>query len=162
MSSAETGTRGRSLAFGAAILMAGFVGSRLLGLVRTMAISSQFGTSREYEAYLAAIRVSDTLFQVLAGGAVASAFIPVFAGYLARKEMDEAWRMASSLITIAAVVMIPVSLVLMIFAPQVMAIITPGWRGDEANQQLAANLARILLFSPVLFAVSTFVASILN
>lgn len=142
--------------------MAGFVGSRMLGLVRTMAISSQFGTSREYEAYLAAIRVSDTLFQVLAGGAVASAFIPVFAGYLARKEMDEAWRMASSLITIAAVVMIPVSLVLMIFAPQVMAIITPGWRGDEANQQLAANLARILLFSPVLFAVSTFVASILN
>ncbi|HEX2987435.1 MAG TPA: murein biosynthesis integral membrane protein MurJ, partial [Chloroflexota bacterium] len=162
MSSAEVAPKGKSLALGAAILMAGFVASRMLGLVRTMVISSQFGASREYEAYLAAIRVSDTLFQVLAGGAVASAFIPVFAGYLARKEPERAWRMASSLITVAAVVMTPISLLLMILAPQVMSIITPGWHGDEANQQLAANLARILLFSPVIFAVSTFVASILN
>ncbi len=142
--------------------MAGFVGSRVLGLVRTMVISNQFGASREYEAYLAAIRVSDTLFQVLAGGAVASAFIPVFAGYLARKEPERAWRMASSLITTAAVVMTPISLLLMVFATQVMSVITPGWHADEPTQQLAANLARILLFSPVVFAVSTFVASILN
>src|SRR5512132_845285 len=90
----------RSLALGAIILMAGFVGSRLLGLVRTMVISNQFGASHDYEAYLAAIRLSDTLFQVLAGGAVASAFIPVFAGYLAKKDLDEAWRTASSLLPI--------------------------------------------------------------
>ncbi len=150
----------RSLALGAAILMAGFVGSRLLGLVRTMVISNQFGDSREYEAYLAAMRIPDTLFQVLAGGAVASAFIPVFAAYLARDERESAWRLASSVITIAAVAMTPISLLLMVLAPQVMALMTPGW--DAPSQQLAANLARILLFSPVLFAISTFVASILN
>ncbi len=162
MSNAEAARRSRSLAMGAAILMAGFVGSRLLGLVRTMVIGSQFAASRDYEAYLAAIRISDTLFQVLAGGAVASAFIPVFAAYLARGDRERAWRLASSLITIAAVIMTPISVLLMVFAPQVIALVTPGWQGDEAAQQLAANLARILLFSPVLFAVSTFVASILN
>jgi putative peptidoglycan lipid II flippase len=160
MSNAEAARRSRSLAVGAAILMAGFVGSRVLGLARTMVISNQFGATREYEAYLAAIRISDTLFQVLAGGAVASAFIPVFAAYLARSDMARAWRLASSLITIAAVVMTPISVLLMVFAPQVMALFTPGW--DEPSQRLAANLARILLFSPVLFAVSTFVSSILN
>lgn len=140
--------------------MAGFVVSRLLGLVRTMVISSQFGASREYEAYVAAIRIPDTLFQVLAGGAVAAAFIPVFTGYLARGETARGWRLASSVITIAAVAMTPVSLLLMLLAPQVMGLLTPGW--DEPSQQLAGNLARILLFSPVIFAVSTFVASILN
>ncbi len=160
MSNAEAARRNRSLAMGAAILMAGFVGSRVLGLARTMVISNQFGATREYEAYLAAVRISDTLFQVLAGGAVASAFIPVFAAYLARSDMDRAWRLASSLLTIAAVVMTPISVLLMVFAPQVMALFTPGW--DPESQHLAANLARILLFSPVIFAVSTFVSSILN
>jgi putative peptidoglycan lipid II flippase len=160
MSDVRAARGGRSLAVGAIILMAGFVGSRLLGLVRTMVISNQFGASHDYQAYLAAIRLSDTLFQVLAGGAVASAFIPVFATYLARNDMDRAWRLASSLITIAVVVMTPISLLLMILAPQVMSIEASGW--DRPTQELAANLARILLFSPVLFAVSTFVASILN
>lgn len=150
----------RSLALGAIILMGGFVGSRLLGLIRTMVISNQFGDGRDYQAYLAAIRLSDTLFQVLAGGAVASAFIPVFAGYLAHKDRDEAWRVASSLLTIAAVVMTPISVLLMVFSPQVMSVIAAGW--DRPTQELAANLARILLFSPVIFAVSTFVTSILN
>ena len=150
----------RSLALGAVILMAGYVGSRLLGLVRTMVISNQFGASHDYEAYLAAIRLSDTLYQVLAGGAVASAFIPVFATYRARGDMDGAWRLASSLLTIAAVVMTPISILLMVFAPQVMSVEASGW--DRPTQELAANLARILLFSPVLFAVSTFVSSILN
>lgn len=160
MSDAES-TRGRrSLAMGAAILMMGFIASRLLGLVRTMVISNQFGASREYEAYLAAIRIPDTLFQIMAGGAVASAFIPVFAGYLARGDMERGWRLASAVISIAAVVMTPVSLLLMLFAPQVTGLITPGW--DEPSQQLAGSLARILLISPVLFAVSTFVTSILN
>jgi len=160
MSTADDARKSRSLALGAAILMVGFVGSRVLGLARTMVISNQFGATREYEAYLAAIRISDTLFQVLAGGAVASAFIPVFAAYLARNEMDRAWRLASALITIAAVVMTPISLLLIAFAPWVLALFTPGW--DAPSQRLAADLARILLFSPVLFAVSTFVSSILN
>lgn len=160
MSGVEASRGRRSVAVGAAILMAGFVASRMLGLIRTMVVGSQFGDSREYEAYVAAIRVPDTLFQVLAGGAVAAAFIPVFAGYLARGDRAEGWRLASSVITIAALAMAPVSLLLMLLAPQVMALLTPGW--DPDSQRLAGNLARILLVSPVLFAVSTFVTSILN
>jgi len=160
MSDADVNRRGRSLALGAAILMAGFVASRALGLVRTMVISGRFGDSAEYQAYVAAIRIPDTLFQVLAGGAVAAAFIPVFAGYSARGETDNGWRLASSVITIAALVMTPVSLLLMLLAPQLMALLAPGW--DEPRQQLAGSLARILLISPVIFAISTFVTSILN
>ncbi|MFN0074695.1 MAG: murein biosynthesis integral membrane protein MurJ, partial [Chloroflexota bacterium] len=66
------------LALASLVVMAGYVVSRLLGLVRNMVILSQFGTGREFEAYVAAVTVPDIIFQVLAGGAVGSAFIPVF------------------------------------------------------------------------------------
>ena len=56
-----------------------FVLSRVTGLLREVIIGNQFGTSAELDAYLAAFRVPDILFQLVAGGALGSAFIPTFA-----------------------------------------------------------------------------------
>ncbi|MBM2827444.1 MAG: murJ, partial [Dehalococcoidia bacterium] len=56
--------------------MLGFVGSRALGVVRNIALSSAFGTSPELDAYFAAFRIPDAVFQLLAGAALGSAFIP--------------------------------------------------------------------------------------
>jgi putative peptidoglycan lipid II flippase len=61
------------IARAAGLVMALFVASRALGLVREMVISHQFGTSGELDAYLAAFRLPDILFQLVAGGALASA-----------------------------------------------------------------------------------------
>src|SRR5919199_5750250 len=101
----------RSLAAASLVVMLGFVASRILGLVRNMAILSQFGAGREYEAYLAAIAIPDLVFQVLAGGAVGSAFIPVFKSYFARGDEADGWRLANSAMTLALVVTVPTSLV---------------------------------------------------
>ncbi|MDP2726696.1 MAG: hypothetical protein Q8P59_04060, partial [Dehalococcoidia bacterium] len=68
----ESGTA-RYLVGAAAILMASFMGSRLAGLVRDMAISYEFGTSPELASYMAAFRLPDFLFQLVAGAALASA-----------------------------------------------------------------------------------------
>ena len=65
--------RTRKLVAASLIVMAGFVASRLLGLVRNIVVAQQFGTGREYEAFVAALTVPDLVFQVLAGGAVGSA-----------------------------------------------------------------------------------------
>src|SRR5919199_2844884 len=101
----------RSLAAASLVVMLGFVASRILGLVRNMAILSQFGAGREYEAYLAAIAIPDLVFQVLAGGAVGSAFIPVFKSYFARGDEEGAWRLTSLVMSLALVVTVPTSLV---------------------------------------------------
>ena len=70
-----------------------FIASRALGLLREIVIAGQFGTSAQMDAYLAAFRLPDFLFYLVAGGALGSAFIPVFSDYLTREDMSGAWRL---------------------------------------------------------------------
>lgn len=148
------------LALASLVVMAGFLVSRLLGLVRNMVILNQFGTGREFEAYVAAVTVPDIIFQVLAGGAVGSAFIPVFKTYMARDGVEDGWRLARTAMTVAVAITIPVALVMGAVARPLTDIIVPGF--DAELKQETATLMRIMLVSPVLFAVSGFATSVLN
>ena len=65
-----------SLAAAASIVALGFLGSRLLGLVRTVVIAHQFGTSPELDAYFVAFRLPDLIFQLLAGATLAAPSSP--------------------------------------------------------------------------------------
>src|SRR5438093_4378808 len=122
----------RSLAAASVVVMLGFVASRVLGLVRNMVILSQFGAGREYEAYLAAIAIPDLVFQVLAGGAVGSAFIPVFKSYFTRGDETNGWKLTSSVMTIAIVGTVPVAVLLGFLArPLVSYVLVPGWDTDS-------------------------------
>src|SRR5262249_31812819 len=148
------------LAQAALVVLTGFLASRILGVVRSMVIAAHFGTGVEANAYVAAITVPDTVFQVLVGGAVGSAFIPIFQRYLARDQQGEAWPLTSSVINLGVLVAGGTSLVLAIFARPLMDVLVPG--RDEAFRDLAASLSRILLVTPAIFAASTFCASVLN
>src|SRR3990172_4342236 len=92
-----------SLTVAALIVAAGFLGSRLLGLLRSVVIADAFGTSPELDAYWVAFRLPDLVFQLLAGATLASAFIPTFAGVAARRGEAEAWRLASSVLNLVLV-----------------------------------------------------------
>jgi putative peptidoglycan lipid II flippase len=148
------------LAIASLVVMTGFVVSRLLGLVRNMVILSQFGTGREFEAYVAAVTVPDIIFQVLAGGAVGSAFIPVFKTYIARDSVDDGWRLARTAMTVAVAITIPVAFVIALIARPLTDVLVPGFDAELKNE--TARLMRIMLVSPVLFAVSGFATSVLN
>src|SRR6266508_4495297 len=150
----------QKLATAAMVVMAGFLLSRLLGLVRNIVILGQFGTGREYEAYVAAISVPDLVFQILAGGAVGSAFIPVFKTYIARQDADSGWRLARAAMTMAFVITAPIALLLAVLSRPLTELLVPGW--DAASKDLTAELMRIMMVSPVFFAVSGFATSILN
>src|ERR671934_3165632 len=116
----------RRLAQAALVVLTGFLASRALGVIRNIVVAAHFGTGEQYGAYLAAIAVPDTVFQVLVGGAVGSAFIPVFQRYLAHREEDDAWRLTSSVINLGVLVAGGTALVLAIFARQVMDVLAPG------------------------------------
>ena len=150
----------RRLAGAAAIVMFAYIASRLTGLLRDIAISYRFGTSPEYGAYVAAMQVPDLVFQVVAGAAVASAFIPVYSRYLADDDPEEGWRLVSSLFTIGIAILLPLIVIVMIFTPQIMRIIVPDFQPQY--QDLAANLARIVLFAPLFFTIGSFSTSLLN
>jgi putative peptidoglycan lipid II flippase len=150
----------RKLAAYSLFVMAGFVASRVLGLVRNIVIAQQFGTGREYEAFIAALTIPDLVFQILAGGAVGSAFIPVFKGYFARDDEDGAWRLTSLVMSLAMVVTVPTSLILALFARPLVELLVPAW--DPASKDLTATLMQTMLITPAIFAISGFATSVLH
>jgi putative peptidoglycan lipid II flippase len=150
----------RRLAQGALVVMTGFLLSRLLGAVRNIVIAAHFGTGTQFDAYVAAIALPDLVFQVLVGGAVGSAFIPVFKRYHTLGRDDEAWYLTSAVINLFALIAIGTSVVLAIFARPIMDVWVAGQ--DAQFRDLVASLTRILLISPAIFAVSTFCSSVLN
>ncbi|WP_294083665.1 murein biosynthesis integral membrane protein MurJ [Sphaerobacter sp.] len=137
------------MAANATIVAAAFVVSRILGLLREILIARQFGTSGDYDAYVAAFRIPDLLFLVVMSGAFGSAFIPVFAGFLSRGEQDRAWRLASAVLTYTVLTLLVVGQLVFIFAgPLMRDIVAPGLAPPQ--QDLAVNITRLLLLSPLL------------
>jgi putative peptidoglycan lipid II flippase len=144
---ARIGTR--SVAVNASIVAAAFIVSRVLGLLREVLIARQFGTSPEYDAYVAAFRIPDLLFLIVMSGAFGSAFIPVFGGFISRGDYQRAWRLASTVLTYTVLTLLLVAQVVFLFAgPLIGTLIAPGLA--EEQQELAVNLTRMLLLSPLL------------
>lgn len=141
--------------------MALFVASRAMGLLREIVIGRQFGTSADLDAYLAAFRLPDLFFALMAGGALGSAFIPVFADYLARDDEAAAWKLASAVINWVLVLLSAAGILAAVGAPALVShIIAPGF--DLAQQALTVQLMRWMLVSTVIFGVSGVVMGILN
>ncbi len=153
-------TQGRRVARAATIVMAAFVASRVLGLARESVIGARFATVETYGAYLAAFRIPDLIFNIIAGGALASAFIPTFTVFLARDEREIGWRMASAVANWMMLVLGVIAALAAIFAPWLARLIAPGF--DPELVQLTANLMRFMLISTVIFSLSGLIMSILN
>jgi putative peptidoglycan lipid II flippase len=153
----------RRIARAAGTVMAAFVFCNLVSLVRQIVVLKAFGTSAEMDAFNVANRVSETLFTLIAGGALGSAFIPTFTGLLARSERAAAWRLASSVANLVLVVLSTASLVAAICAPQIVRyLIAPGFARNPAQETLAVALLRLMLPSAAIFGLSGLVMGILN
>ncbi len=141
--------------------MLAFVLSNLTGLIRQMLVSREFGTESVLDAYNAAATFPDLLFSLIAGGALASAFIPVLSDFISKDDHRNAWYLTSSLTNLVIVVSVTVSVVSIIFADQIVQyIIAPAM--DQELQALTAALMRILLISPAVFGVSGILMGVLN
>jgi putative peptidoglycan lipid II flippase len=101
----------RTVAGGAALIAAVTVLSRVVGFVRTLAFSHTVGTQALADAYNTANQVPNTVFDIVAGGALASVAVPLLAGPMARGERRDAEAIVSALLTWALGVLLPLSLV---------------------------------------------------
>jgi putative peptidoglycan lipid II flippase len=141
-------------------MIATLIASRFLGWLRLSVIGAKFGDTPDLDAYLAAFRIPDTLFNLLVAGALASAFIPVFTGYLAKEREDEAWRVASSVMNAIVLLLIVVSAVMWLLAPWVVPALAPF--PDPEQRETAIRLSRIMLLSPIFMGLSALFTGILN
>jgi putative peptidoglycan lipid II flippase len=154
-------TANKQIARAAGTVMFAFALSNLIGLARQILISRAFGTDRAIDAFYAASTYPDLVFSLVAGGALSSAFLPTFTGFLARDEKQNAWKLASSIVNIILILLSVLSILSAWLAPQIIRyILAPKFPADQ--QVIAASLLRILMISPAIFGVSGLIMGILN
>ncbi|MCH8980220.1 MAG: murein biosynthesis integral membrane protein MurJ, partial [Armatimonadetes bacterium] len=125
------------------IMVASLFLSRVLGLVRDMVISARFGQDGLTDAYYASFQVPDILFYLIAGGALSSAFIPVFTEYLHTDREEEAWHIFSVVITVMSVVVGAFIAFAWVYAEPLVGLMAPGLPADSIP--VAAQMSRILV-----------------
>ncbi len=143
----------------ATLISVSYLLSRVLGLFRDRVLASHFGIGPLADAYTAAFRLPDLLFTLLISGALAVAFIPVFA-HLVEKDKGhrEAWQLASDVLNLCLIATVVLGVLSAIFASPIVHLITPGF--DPARHDLTVKLTRIMLLTPVIFALSSVWGSI--
>ncbi|MCX6018582.1 MAG: murein biosynthesis integral membrane protein MurJ [Chloroflexi bacterium] len=150
-----------SLASAALIIAASYVVSNLAGFVARALINARFGTSIEQDAFRLAFNIPDLLFNLLAGGALASAFIPTYTGRLAAGEGTLARRLALRVMLLTTLGIGLIAALAALTAPALVdAFIAPGLPAN--GRALTAELMRIMLLSTLIFSVSGLCMGILQ
>ena len=142
----------------AAVLAAGNVVSRVLGLAREMVKANLFGTSPLLAAFQAAAYVPTSLFDLIIGGMVNSSLVPVFSDYAEKEKRDELWQVLSMVLSAATLVLLGVIAIVELLAPQV------AWLVGAANFAAADlsdfTITLIRMTTPAVFFLG--IASILT
>jgi len=151
---------GKKVVQAAGMLMVAMLISRLLGFIREATLASSFGAKWETDAFLAAFTVPDFLYDLLVGGILSSAFIPVFSSYLATDREEEAWEVASTMINLLAIVMVVCVALGMVFAVPLTKLVAYKFTGETLAT--AVKLSRVMFPAFVILAVYGLMQGILN
>jgi len=135
--------------------------SRILGYVRDILIAIFLGTSLFADAFFVAFRLPNTFRRLFAEGTFNAAFIPSYAGELA-KNKTSADNFASNVFNLLVIILLFFVLIAEIFMPQLIFLIAPGFYKDPEKLKLAVDLSRITFPFLLFICLASFFAAILN
>lgn len=143
----------------AAYIIAGFsLASQLLGLVRDRILAHLFGAGSTLDVYYAAFRIPDFVFASIASIVSLFVIIPFLSEQLEKGGKTDARAFLSQITTFFAGFVGIASIVLWIFAPQLGALLYPGFGPSE--QASFVELTRILLLSPIVLGFSNILSGV--
>lgn len=150
------------IAGGAAVFAAITLLARAAGFGRWIVYSNSVSAECVGNAYSTANQLPNVLFEVVAGGALAGAVVPLLAGPLARADRAEVDRTASALLTWAVAVLAPVSLLVALLAGPLVQLLGAGGRGCDGGAALAARM--LVVFAPqvLLYGIGVVLAGVLT
>ena len=122
--------------------------AKVLGLLRDILVANFYGTGTEAIAYEAASSIPVTIFDLVIGGVVTAAFIPVFNTVMVKQGKKEAFSFANSYVNFILLICSFVALLGIIFAKQLVAFVAPDISAQTA--ELAVKLTRIM-FPMIIF-----------
>jgi len=136
--------------------------SRILGFARDVTIASALGASFRSDAFFVAFKLPNYLRRLFAEGAFNSAFIPMYAGQLAVEGKEKANQFASEAMSFLLVILLAVTALFMLFMPQLMVVLAPGFSNDPAKFALTIVLTRITMPYIVFISLVSLLGGVLN
>lgn len=150
---------------GAAVIMAGTILSRVLGLVREQITSWLFGTGDAVAAFTIADNIHTMLFDLVISGMMQAALVPVLSSYASPELRQELRRIVGALLMLALIIIGGAVVMMELFAPQVVTVMTALGGGEEARSpetvELTVQLVRMILPAVLLLSFSTIFMSTL-
>ncbi|WP_054535095.1 murein biosynthesis integral membrane protein MurJ [Herpetosiphon geysericola] len=152
--------RSMSAVLNSAIVMLGYLLSRVIGIVRQTVLSSYFGTNIVSDIYTTAFQIPDLLYLVIIGGALGTAFIPIFIEAYTNQTHERAWQVANLVINAALAVLSVVSLAILLLAAPLLRWLNPTYTPEQLG--LAIYLVRLFMLSPLLLGLGGLAMATLN
>jgi len=152
----------KSIVKSAGLISAATLCSRLLGFIRDLLMANFFGTGIASQAFVVAFRLPNLFRDLVAEGAVNSAFVPVFSEYLVKKKEQDFWVLARAVLGLMFLILSAISALGMMCAPWLVRIIAPGFAQDPLKLELTIRLTRILFPYLVLVGLAAYSMGILN
>lgn len=134
--------------------------SRVLGLIREQICAALFGGGGAMDAFTAAFRIPNLLRDLFAEGALSTAFVATFSKTAARSNDAAAWSLANKIATLAAIVLGALCALGIVFSPQLVATLAPGF--NPAKAALTVTLTRVMFPFILLVSLAALVMGMLN
>ncbi len=136
--------------------------SRLFGFLRDMVMAFLLGAGMQTDAFFVAFKLPNFMRRLFAEGAFNSAFLPMFAGKLKTEGREDALRFASEAFTLLLLILLIVTAIAMLFMPQLMFVLAPGFSNDPEKFALTVTLTRITFPYLIFISLICLLGGVLN
>ena len=136
--------------------------SRVLGFGRDIAIAARLGAGAEADAFFVALKLPNVFRRLFGEGAFAAAFVPLFAGALAGEGAAAARRVAEGALSVLIAALAVLTLLAILFMPEAMTLLAPGFVDEAYRFGLAVELTRITFPYLLLISVVALLSGVLN
>src|SRR5207302_6415315 len=156
---AATSAYHRVVAGSTIAVMLGTLASMVFGFAREVVNAQYFGEHWELDAFLVAAIIPTLVFGVF-NGSLVTALVPVFSGYFANDEPEEAWRLSSTVINVLLIVLSLCALVGWLAAPCIVRVVATGFPPNEAD--VTTHMTRVMMPTIIATSIAGVVQALLN
>lgn len=146
----------------AALVMFATLLSRITGFLRTVLIKNIMSPRGYSDEFLVAFSLPDLTFELLVGGAIAAAIIPILSSSITKNREREGWKAVGTFINITIIAFFFLSIIFYIFTPYFVKVVAIGYEPGTENFNLVVKLTRILLPSSLFMILAGQCNGILN
>jgi len=136
--------------------------SRISGLVRDIVLARYFGATLIMDAFIVANRIPNMLRRFFAEGAFSQGFVPVMARYREKHSEAEAREFVDSVAGTLGLILFAVTLIGVLIAPVLVAIVAPGFIGDDGRFEMATLMLRFTFPYLLFVSLTAFAGGVLN